>query len=237
MALDGNIDCDCNCQKLKNKQTGENACLKAVIPPAQLNSLGSIPGVGDGLNQLASATGANSSSGNVNADNLQKNAKTLLNSARQILKQSNEKQIKQGKKPFPTQSLTPFLRTAGQLGAKIQTASLPLSPSSTPTSSSNGNKALASVKKKLKKKGFQFVGGGRSLKRKSKKKKKDDEFGFAFDNPEGQAQGETETFMDKKYNYKEDDIYKNKSVSLWKILSNRYNTSGYLRLFDDEESK
>ena len=36
--------------------------------------------------------------------------------------------------------------------------------------------------------------------------------------------------MDKKYKYKENDIYKNKSASLWKILSNRYNTSGYLRL-------
>ena len=43
--------------------------------------------------------------------------------------------------------------------------------------------------------------------------------------------------MDKKYNYKKDDVYKNKNVSLWKILSNRYNTSGYLRLFEDEEDE
>ena len=47
---------------------------------------------------------------------------------------------------------------------------------------------------------------------------------------------ETETFMDKKYKYKENDIYKNKSASLWKILSNRYNTSD-LRLFDEKETK
>ena len=237
VALDGNIDCDCNCQKFKNKKTGENACLKAAIPPAQLNSIGSIPGVGDGLNQLASATGASSSSGNVNADSLKKNAKTLLNSSRQLLKQVSDKQVKKGKKPILAPSLTPYLRAANELGNKIQTASLPFSPSSSPATRIKGNKALASVKKKLKKKGFQFIGGGRSLRRGKKEKKKEDDFGFAFDNPENQNQGETETFMDKKYNYKEDDIYKNKSVSLWKILSNRYNTSGYLRLFDEEKSK
>tara|TARA_B100000925_G_scaffold230038_1_gene178620 strand:+ start:10955 stop:13204 length:2250 start_codon:yes stop_codon:yes gene_type:complete len=237
VALDGNIDCDCNCQKFKNKQTGENACLKAVIPPAQLNSIGGIPGVGDGLNQLASSTGASSASSNVNADSLKKNAKTLLNSGRQILKQVSDKQVKKGGKPILAPSLAPYLRAANELGNKIQTTSLPLSPSSSFSDKVKGNKALAAVKKKLKKKGFQFVGGGRSLRRNKKEKKKDDEFGFAFDNPEGQAQGATETFMDKKYNYKEDDIYKNKSASLWKILSNRYNTSGYLRLFDDEESK
>jgi hypothetical protein len=236
VALDGNIDCDCNCQKFKNKQTGENACLKAVVPPAQLNSIGSIPGVGDGLNQLGSATGASSASSNVNADSLKKNAKTLLNSGRQILKQVSDKQVKKGGKPILAPSLAPYLRAANELGSKIQTASLPFSPSSSPTTNVKGNKALASVKKKLKKRGFEFV-GGRSLKRNRKEKKKEDDFGFAFDGAEAQNQGKTETFMDKKYNYKENDIYKNKSASLWKILSNRYNTSGYLRLFEDKESK
>ena len=43
--------------------------------------------------------------------------------------------------------------------------------------------------------------------------------------------------MDKNYKYKEDDIYKNKAVSLWKIITNRYNASGYLRLFDDEKEQ
>jgi len=238
IALDGNIDCECNCQKFKNKKTGENACLKAVIPPNQLNSIGGIPGVGDGLNQLASSTGSSSASGNVNAETLKNNAKTLLNSSRQILKQINDKQVKKGKKPIETPNLNTFLRAANDLGTKLQTASLPFSPSSSPSNKIKNNKALASVKKKLKKKGFQFVGGGGSLRRNKKEKKKEDDFGFAFDGPEAQNQEKTETFMDKNYNYKEDDIYKNKSASLWKILSNRYNTSGYLRLFDDnEESK
>ena len=43
--------------------------------------------------------------------------------------------------------------------------------------------------------------------------------------------------MDKNYEYKKEDIYKNKAVSLWKIITNRYNASGYLRLFDDEKEK
>ena len=32
------------------------------------------------------------------------------------------------------------------------------------------------------------------------------------------------------------NIYKNKSVSIWKVITNRYNSSGYVRLFEEDET-
>ena len=237
VALDGSIDCDCNCQKFKNKQTGENACLKAVVPPSQMKSLAALEGSQEAINNMNSLTGSSSSGASVNTKDVKKNAKSFLGAARQLMKKISDKQIKKGKKPILVPSLDNMVRQTTALADKIPSAGLPFSPASSPASKVSKNKALASVKKKLKKRGFEFVGGGGSLRRDKKEKKKEDDFGFAFDAPEEQSGDKTETFMDKKYNYKKDDVYKNKNVSLWKILSNRYNTSGYLRLFEDEEDE
>ena len=55
---------------------------------------------------------------------------------------------------------------------------------------------------------------------------------FDFD---GGAKGnKIDGFMKKKYRIGDDDIVKNDSASIWKVLTNRYNQSGLKRLFSDD---
>ena len=37
----------------------------------------------------------------------------------------------------------------------------------------------------------------------------------------------------KKYKYNKNDIVKNDNASIWKVITNRYNNSGYPRLFEE----
>ena len=79
------------------------------------------------------------------------------------------------------------------------------------------------------KKELQFLGGGGGkLQFTGPKKEVDD--GFSF---EATPTTKVDNFMEKKYKYKKDDIFKNKSESIWKIITNRYNRSGYDRLFSE----
>ncbi|MAW07513.1 MAG: hypothetical protein CME61_04445 [Halobacteriovoraceae bacterium] len=237
VSIDGGIDCACNCQNFKNKKTGKNACLKVAPPTNVSRGIGSLDAVNQALNNINNQTGASGESGSVNTSNLKRNAKTLLNVGKQMLQKYDDKNKKKNKKAMKVPSMAGAFDMAKNLSQQVKSSDgIPFSGGSTGKKVKE-NKALASVKKSLKKKGYSFVGGG-SLKRKKKAKEKKQDFGFAFDGPDDLGGGEkTERFMDKNYKYKKEDIYKNNAVSLWKIITNRYNASGYLRLFDDEKEQ
>ncbi len=55
------------------------------------------------------------------------------------------------------------------------------------------------------------------------------------DSASGSGNANVQTFMDKEYKYKNSDIVNRKDVSLWNVISNRYQTSGVKRLFEDAE--
>jgi hypothetical protein len=44
-----------------------------------------------------------------------------------------------------------------------------------------------------------------------------------------------EDFLDKKYKIDQEQIVKREDVSIWKVITNRYNISGLPRLFGDDE--
>jgi hypothetical protein len=67
------------------------------------------------------------------------------------------------------------------------------------------------------------------------KKSTKPEFSFNLsDNAPTGAGATTQNFMDKNYNYKENDIVKKPDASIFDVISNRYIESGLKRLFDDK---
>jgi len=59
---------------------------------------------------------------------------------------------------------------------------------------------------------------------------------FAFLNNAGGGGGKVSGgFAAPKYDYKDNDIVKNKGVSIWKVISSRYATSGVRRLFEEDK--
>ena len=64
------------------------------------------------------------------------------------------------------------------------------------------------------------------------KSKKKNGMDFNFD--DSRRAPKVENFMGKKYKIKNRDVVKNSGVSIWKVISNRYNQSGLRRLFGTE---
>ena len=67
------------------------------------------------------------------------------------------------------------------------------------------------------------------------------DFNFEMENAGAGASGEAKVmdgFMDKKFNFKDNDIVNNGGASIWQVISNRYTKSALPRLFaTDAEMK
>lgn len=96
------------------------------------------------------------------------------------------------------------------------------------------------VKDKLDKaKEAEFTSGGSDGSTKAAVTSSGDDFDFGFgDTGTGEGGVEIEddvsAVMDKKFNFKHDDIHKNENGDIFKILSIRYQRSALIRLFDDQ---
>lgn len=80
-----------------------------------------------------------------------------------------------------------------------------------------------------------YSGGGKGLGLVKQKKKKN--FDLDFGN-NGESGGKIEDgFMDKSYDYakNQNDIVERDDVSIFQVITNRYNATGLQRLFDDED--
>ncbi|PJB52855.1 MAG: hypothetical protein CO099_10330, partial [Bdellovibrio sp. CG_4_9_14_3_um_filter_39_7] len=63
-------------------------------------------------------------------------------------------------------------------------------------------------------------------------------FNFSMGDDGGSNNGNNQVlnYMDKDYNYKNNDIVQRDDLSIFDVISNRYSTSGMRRLFGDGES-
>jgi hypothetical protein len=111
------------------------------------------------------------------------------------------------------------------------------------SSSNNFQKSLdaklsSKVKDKLKKSDVKFTAGGDDSKG-SSKSNQDGDYDFGFGDDAGgmggvQIDDEVADVMDKNFQFDNNDIHKNKSGNIFKILSIRYQRSALIRLFDDK---
>ncbi|MCK5074207.1 MAG: hypothetical protein KAQ98_12325 [Bacteriovoracaceae bacterium] len=239
LTWDERYDPNCDCKRMINPKTGENACKKAVPGTIGFGNLGtalSIPQIADGINGITSGNlGAAEISGNLMTKQATRNKKITD----EFLRKFNE-----GKKnplklvsetdaqKFLKSIATPKLLNAAKSGAlanQLSTAHLSAPPA---------NKAMKAAIEKSGIKRPKYTG-----KKKSKgPSKQNDEFNFNLGQGEaGISSGRDAISFDQKkgqgYVFKDEQINSKKDESIWKIITNRYNNSAVKRLFKDEDEK
>jgi hypothetical protein len=228
------FDENCRCKKLVDAK-GNNACKKTAsisIPNGIASAFVKSTGVKDVLNFAANSTSGNPNfnslsptglalkaisgdnfnramltklSGNLNGTkNVELNEDNVLEFSKRLL---GEKAIRQALANFPFKG--------------SNTASASVSPGT--------NKILNDVKKKN---SLELEGSGKGLGSKGDEKKSGLDLNFADSSGSGGG-AIIETAPEKTYKYKDADISKDESASIFDIISNRYIQSGLRRLFDE----
>lgn len=229
----GNFDEGCKCKKIFNRD-GSNTCKKITSMPITSNSLGAaymsssgVPQMINAINQLASG---NKTISDLDGKNMAIAFKKQADLNEQVINKVESKNG--GKSPIPlTQS-----ELANAQSKLIPKSIIDAGARSGPglasfQSSSNPNlkKAIDLVKAKT---GLNLSGSGKGL---AKKEEKKEAMNFNFnDGPQGANGGNVVEYMDKKYNFKNNDISKDNGISIFEIISNRYIESGIRRLFEEK---
>lgn len=240
MTLNRQFDANCDCKKLVDTNTKQNACYKTAVLPTQLQGLGVATGLPNLLATSNAMAAGNFSSGTATAGALGQQAAKTSSLNNKMLKEVNKSRIAKGQKPIKVnpsmaKSMVRSLATQDVMDATKGSIFDP----SAKNLSSLGN--LASKSPALKK-AMSKIGTGKSKKSikystsKGIKRSgsKPQNYDFSFGSAPGKKGGvQVQNYMDKKYKYKDNDIVKNEDASIWKIISNRYNTSGLRRLFED----
>ncbi len=237
MLVSGQVDKKCQCRRMINKSTGENACLKVPMGTNSLSSLGTalgVPGLSSAVSNLANG---NTSLGSLNGGSLNNQLSKTRKAADQIIAKVNEDRKAEGlpainldsdrlgklalKRLTPKQIATAASSTLGSLASSGRPTTGPLADSLAAAEKSSG------ISKKA------LLGGGSGLRSASSSKRGGDD--FAFLNSGGESGKVMGAMEDKKYDYKDNDIVKNKGVSIWKVISARYSKSAMRRLFGEDK--
>ena len=232
--VNGKFDPNCECRKFKD-QKGNNACRKANFSTVGLGGFNKAINVAKLQDSLDKMNSGESSPGalNVSPKTLNAVGDTLKRKALANLKTKN----KDGK--LTPMSLSEFDKLGDSFVSRAENAinaGKDLSPFGKALSSTSKD-AMKEISKKSpigkRAKGLQMEGGNGIAAK--KKKKNDDVVSFNMDSGgNSSVQNFKETnYMDRKYNTGNADINNKKDVSIFKILTNRYNKSGYRRLFEE----
>ncbi|MEK6623890.1 MAG: hypothetical protein AABY86_02915, partial [Bdellovibrionota bacterium] len=240
LTVNRQFDAECKCKKFIDKKSGKNACYNVPFSAASLGGMGVGLGLGNTINDLNSLSNGNFNKGSVNQNDLNSRAARTKNLGNQLLKKLNDDRAKN---KLPLIDLSPkgatnFLKQNVPKEFLDGTVKSKLSPDALGGQDRPDSDALknALAKTGMDKK-YEYVGGGGGKKAVEEKKG----FNFEMDNAGASASGEAKVmdgFMDKKFNFKDNDIVNNGGASIWQVISNRYTKSALPRLFaTDAEMK
>lgn len=233
VAVTGKFDSSCQCKKMLDN-SGNNACLKSGLFNVASNPLGMGYLTGSGFNKVTSNLDSSGAGAN-NLGNL--NGQGLVKS---FIKQGlmNNELFNRAKNDPSKKDLTFFDNNAdlfkAQAGlmpakdlAKLSGAFGPPALAMSGKPSPALDKAVLAVSKN---KGLDMTGGnGLGYKKAAAKN------GFSLNMGEpNSSNGNTPAFMEKNYQYKQNDIVKKPDSSIFDVISNRYIESGLRRLFEDK---
>jgi hypothetical protein len=179
--------------------------------------------------------GANAALGSLNEASLQKSAARNKSLAESMIKKANQEGAK-----FPTLGALEEKAEKLALGASDSKSLANLNSAFSPgrASSLASNPSLAKAIEKAESRinltptlassgsGKGSIGSGA---------KGGNGFKFNWNDAAAKEGNKVQTFMEKKYKYKGSDIVKRNDVSLWNVISRRYQTSGLKRLFGEDE--
>lgn len=239
MLINGQVDKACKCRQMINKTTGKNACMQVPMGSNSMGNLGTALGIPQLSSTVGSLAGGQTSFGQLDGGAIGKQAIKNRKMADQSLAKKNAERVASGLPP-----MNPFSpKVAKNFMSKLSGKQLSLGSGGSfgsaaiagrPKSGALANAIKAADSKiGLSKKSFYK---GKSRSRRSSGSKKADDFAF-MNSAGGGGGGQVANYMDKKYDYKSNDIVKNKGVSIWKVISARYSKSAMRRLFSDESDE
>ena len=237
--MNGNYDWKCNCRSYKNRDTGENSCFKTKTSFDGLGNLGSSTSTGVLTGYGNSVAQDPATLHNLNGDSISRSAVKLKNAGNKALKGFNLQRAKEGKKPLSIgpSELSKFadkvMAMPGSRSAMSALAEAKQLPARPPMKAAD-DIGLKGTQKKLDLDKVKYESTKKKTDKKVKEEKKVPAWDFEMSEEE-KAQGKLE-FMDKKYDYKKGvkrkEVVDKKSVSIFKVISNRYINTGLKLLFE-----
>lgn len=232
--INGQYDQTCDCRNLKGSN-GQNACAKVTLNRGNGGlKFNQINGMEDSLTSVQKYLNGNLSAGALNPAQLNQSLARSLRAAKKVEEAINKK-LAAGSAPLNLAALQnkQFKNLAAKSVKPISSSST--SNSSNKLASTLSKKDLDEISEAAKNAGISLSGPqynqiGQEVK--GEEKKDDFDFGMG-EASQSQTGNRVENIMDKNFNYGENDIIKRKEQSIFKILSNRYISSGLKRLFEE----
>jgi hypothetical protein len=234
VAVNGQFDQNCQCKKLIDP-SGNNACMKTVgtslgnTNPLGMGYIGN-SGVGLVASNLDSMTNGNSNLGALSANGLARAFMNQGNMNNQLYDNALKDPAKKGLPIFTDNAAVDKAQLGLFSPANIAKVASALGGSALSGMGGGPTGALAGAVKTAAKSSGLTLSGGFGL---GNKKSASPDLGLNFGGPTTSG-GTTQSFMDKNFEYKQNDISKKPDTSIFDIISNRYIESGLRRLFDDK---
>jgi hypothetical protein len=227
----GEFDPNCGCKKVQDTK-GQNLCRKSGLASINLGNVGNAINAGQTLSTADKLFSNQLQPAQLNAANLNQNAINTKKVTDAIVAKGAEKNIN-----FPSKdklnlfanNLVKNIGSAKNLEAAKNSSVLASLQSSSPPKGLDP----AKLKEAIAKSGVEYEGGGG--KKAAAKENNDFNFGYGADTAQAGAGGggKVEEYMEKEYDYKNNDIVKRDDVAIWDVISNRYIQSGMKRLFEN----
>ncbi|MFX3689201.1 MAG: hypothetical protein ACN6I0_00365 [Peredibacter sp.] len=238
VTITGQFDLDCKCTKMKNNVTGQNACSTAPNSALLTGGFGAKLGAANAVNTLGKfPNGANQALASLNSADLAKNAAHSDRLIGNLVKDANSKGINV-KGPDELKGLAEKLALRTVTPKQLSSFNSAFNPSGKQFGAVP--KGLDGALKKAQEKVDITGSTGLTVKAATGKVgagNKKGAYKFNWNDAAAREGNKVQTFMEKDYDYKGSDIVKRDDVSLWNVISNRYQTSGLRRLFGEEEDE
>ena len=232
VTINQRFDPNCRCKKYKDQKTGNNACYK-VNPYIQgYGPLGQSAVASQLIQSSNSLNQGNLTTGQLNSSDFVRAAARFKTGAGKLLKKINKNLKKKGKSPIPVSNdyTKKFLKSS----IAPNVISMAKSMSSIPSGGLKPIKGPAAgvLKKMAKKTGVTSAAS--HAPKSIQKGEMAEELNFDLGTESTVKPKIVDDFLDKKYKIDREQIVKREDVSIWKVITNRYNLSGLPRLFGDD---
>ena len=237
ITVTGQFDVDCKCRSMINNVTKQNACAKTPSSSILSGGLGAQLGAGQAMSNLGKfPQGANKAFATLNSASLNANAAKSQKLVDSMLAQAKAKGIDLPSKEVLESMANDFIMKTNKFDQQNK-GNAPASGIFAANSSRPASMA-GSLKRAEKRAGVKRSSFGISASTgKIGKSGKGNGQKFNWNDAAARQGNKVQTFMEKKYDYKGSDIVKRNDVSLWNVISRRYQTSGLKRLFGEDEDE
>ncbi len=232
VTINQRFDPNCRCKKYKDQKTGNNACYK-VNPYIQgYGPLGQSTVASQLIKSSNSLNQGNLTTGQLNSSDFIRAAARFKSGAGKLLKKINKNLKSNGKSPIPVSN--DYTKKFLKASVAPNVISMAKSMASIPSGGLKPIKGPAAgvLRKMAKKAGVKTTNA--ITPGSIQKGEVVEELNFDLGTESTVKPKIVDDFLDKKYKIDREQIVKREDVSIWKVITNRYNLSGLPRLFGED---